>query len=159
MNESSFFRFCIMACVFMIIMNFCISFMGLINVFNVPAPFQSINVSADPNATAELITGQSFFSFLVTGQNLLGTIAGSILALAGLGLVIALCTRTGSWSLMAVYLFMIVFWASWMSTLQLFNYNGYFSSSVMTALTGLLTLIMIFLFAGASLGIYRGSEG
>jgi len=160
MNESSFFRFCIMACIFMIIMNFCISFMGLIDVFNVPAgAFQSINVTGNPNATAEQIAGKTFFTFLVSGENLVQNIVGSLLAIAGLGVIIALCTRTGSWSLLAVYLFGLVFWSSWIFTMQLFGFMNYFSSTIMAALVGLLTLIMIFVFAGASLGIYKGSEG
>ena len=159
MNENSFFRFCIMACIFMILVNFSISFMGLINVFDVPSPPQTINVTGDPSATAEEIAGQTFFSFLVSGGNILDTIIGSLFALVGLAAIIALCTRTGSWSLLAVYFFSLVFWGSWIFTLRIFEFTGYFSSAVMTALISMVSLVMIFVFAGASIGIYRGSEG
>jgi hypothetical protein len=155
MMENSATKFCMAACIFMIILSLSMNIVTIMGVFPTDVPSPVINQST-VNATQKL-AGGDIFSFL--GLNIATILSTAFLSVAGFALVVAYATRTGSFNLVAVYLFGLVFWGSWFANLSLFNYGGYFNDyPVMQSIYLLITVVMVFIFAGAAIGILGGNE-
>jgi len=155
MLESSTTKFCMSACIFMILISLSMNVVVILDIFPTSAPSPILNQSMI-NST-EKLAGGDIFSFL--GLNIATIFTASFLAVAGLAVVVMYATRTGSFNLVAVYLFGLVFWGSWTANLPMFSYGGYFSDyPALSAIYLLITVVMVFLFAGASIGILGGSE-
>jgi len=141
------------ACIFMILISLSMNLVSILNVFGTNTPSPIINQTTSDVTT---VAGGDILSLL--GTNIIGIFTGGILAVGGLILVVALAGRTGSWNIVAAYLFGLVFWASWLSNLSLFSYGGFFGSAVMAAIYLMITVVMVFIFAGATIGILGGTE-
>lgn len=154
MLESSTTKFCMSACIFMIILSLSMNVVTILNVFPTSIPSPIINQSMG-NVTE--IAGGDIFSII--GENIGSLLSASLLGAAGLVLSVMFATRTGSWSIVAVYLFGMIFWGSWIANLPMFSYGGYFSSfPALSAIYLLITIVMVFLFAGAAIGMLSGGE-
>lgn len=154
MQESGYTKFCMSACIFMIIVSLCMNFVFILNVYgtNVPSP-----VSNQTMADVTKVAGGDVLSML--GTNIVGLFTVALLASGGLILVVALAGRTGSWNIVAAYLFGLVFWGSWGTNIAYINsFGDFFSGEAMAALYLIITVVMVFIFAGATIGILGGSE-
>jgi len=111
MQEGGFYKFCVSACIFMILVSLSMNFISILNVFgsNMPSPILNQSIQANANITA----GGDILSML--GTNLVNLFIEGTLATGGLIIVVALAGRTGSWNIVAAYLFGLIFWASWLS--------------------------------------------
>lgn len=153
MMENSTTKFCMAACIFMILISLSINLVTAMNIFNTGLPSPIINQTVK-NVTS--IAGGDILSML--GTNIVGLFTGALFAAGGLILVVALAGRTGSWNIVAVYLFGLVFWGSWGTNLSIFAFGGYFTSTVMSAVLLMITVVMVFIFAGATIGILGGND-
>ena len=154
MLENSTTKFCMSACIFMIILSLSMNVVAIMNIFPTAAPSPVINQSME-NVTK--IAGGDIFTII--GDNIGTLLSAGILGAAGLVLAVMFATRTGSWNIVAVYLFGSIFWGSWLANLPMFSYGGYFSSApALSAIYLLITVVMVFLFAGAAIGMLGGNE-
>ena len=154
MQEDSFFKFCISACIFMILISLCLNFVILLNVFPTNTPSPIINQTTG-NITK--IASGNFVSIIT--DNFLGLLTAEIAGTAAIGaLVLLYATRTGSWSVVAAYLFGAVFWVSWGNNIVILGFGNYFGGAAMGALLGIITVVMAFIFVGAIIGILGGKE-
>ena len=153
MQENSTYKFCMSACIFMILVSLSMNLVSILNVFGTNTPSPIINQTTS-NATT--VAGGDILSLL--GTNIIGIFTGGILAVGGLILVVALAGRTGSWNIVAAYLFGLVFWASWLANITVFKQGEFFSSPVMASVYLMITVVMVFIFAGATIGILGGTE-
>ena len=81
-----------------------------------------------------------------------------IFSVAGLIIVLGYAYRTGSWNIVGAYLFGVLFWGSWGSTLSVLSLGGFFNNSYLTSFLLLITVAMTFIFAGAVIGILGGKD-
>ena len=141
------------ACIFMILISLSMNLVSILNVFGTNTPSPIINQTTSDVTT---VAGGDILSLL--GTNIIGIFTGGILAAGGLILVVALAGRTGSWNIVAAYLFGLVFWASWLANITVFKQGEFFSSPVMASVYLMITVVMVFIFAGATIGILGGTE-
>ena len=154
MQESSYTKFCMSACIFMIIITLVMNFVFILGVFDSHTPSPILNQSIED---VTKVAGGDVLSML--GTNIIGLFTGAILASGGLILVVALAGRTGSWNILSAYLFGLVFWGSWGTNIAFINsYGDFFAAPAMGALYLIITVVMIFIFAGATIGILGGTE-
>jgi hypothetical protein len=112
MQEDSFYKLCISACVFMVFVNMAITVVGLLGVFPAVVPTEVLGNSTN--------TTNRYFN-----SGMMGFISGNfgayllegIAALGGLVLMVALGGRTGSWNIVAAYLFGVFFWGGFQSSM------------------------------------------
>lgn len=156
MQEGSFYKFCISACIFMVLISLSINFVVALGIFPSSVPSPILNTSM-VNATEQLVGSGDIFSFL--GVNISTIFSAGLLAIAGLAIVVYYAVRTGSFNLIAVYLFGMIFFGSWLSNVSIFNHFGTFDSfPVLWGLYLMITVGMIFIFAGATIGILGGND-
>lgn len=155
MQESSFYRFCISACIFMILISLCMNFVILLGVFNTNTPSPILNQTT---ANVTKIAGGDFISIIT--DNFVSLLFAEGIGAVSIGVIILLfASKTGSWNVVAAYLFGAVFWISWGNSITfMLNIGNYFSSAAMMALYLILTVVMTFIFVGAILGLLGGTE-
>ena len=154
MLESSTTKFCMSACIFMIILSLSMNVVTIMGVFPSSVPSPIINQSI---TNASKVSGGDIFSII--GTNIGTLLSAGFLGATGLILAVMFATRTGSWSIVSAYLFGMVFWGSWIANLPMFSYGGYFASyPALSAIYLLITVVMVFLFAGAAIGILGGND-
>ena len=153
MREDSFTKFCISACIFMILFSLSMNVVAGLHVFG-EYPTPMINETSDDATTID-IGGNPFNLESVMGGNI-----GLLLTGAGIGLVLVAtkCLISGSYVLLAAYLFSIIFWGSWGSNVSILLSSGYFSSGTMLSIFGIITGVMVIIFLGAIIGILGGND-
>lgn len=67
--------------------------------------------------------------------------------------VVALCYLTGQVSPLGLYVFGVVFWTAWLRTNSIFSYGEYLP----VEFTTIFTVLAVFLFIGAIIGMLTGS--
>lgn len=137
----------------MIFVSMGIAFVNLTGAFPIEGSTGVPINSNDANGTfgdmSKDITTGSSFDF--TSLWLIGTAT-----LAGVGSII-LATLIRQTTIIAVYLFGTVFWSCWLHMIGIFNIGGFLTSSAALILIGMITLGMMFIFAGAVIGMLGGS--
>ena len=153
MQEGGFYRFCISACIFMILIGMAINVVLMMNIF--PTHMESPIVNQTTGNVTTIAGGDIISLF---AGNVINLIVESFAIAGGFLLALIIAMRTGSWNIVAAYLFGTVFWVSWQGSLRLFAIGGYFDSPVMAAILLMITVVMVFIFAGATIGILGGTD-
>ena len=157
MMENTITKFCISASIFMILISLAMNFVIGLNVFDTSLPSPVIDDSM-VNATEQLVGSGDIFGFLGINISTLFSVT-AVIGASGLILVVWYAVRTGSFNLVAVYLFGMIFWGSWFTNLSMLNYNNYMTDyPAVTALLAMITVAMVFIFAGATIGILGGND-
>lgn len=151
-SEDSFYKLCINVCVFMIFVDMAITVVGLLGVF--PATIQNNYVNA--TETAKKYAGSGLENFI--SGNFAGLLIGGAATIGGLFIAVGFASRTGSWNVVAALLFGAFFWGSFTSSMSTLSYGGFFDSVSMLALLAMITVGMMFMFAGAIIGLFGGKE-
>ena len=155
MQESSFYKFCIGACIFIIFFSLSINFLSIISIFPLDTPGFQGNYTEGLNKT---VANSNLILGIFTGDTLLFTITG---LLVGTGLIgaIALAISSKNWNIVSVYIFITVFWGSWISNLGIFTNNSFYDYPAVKALIVIITIGMMVLFIGAIAGLLHLGEG
>jgi len=152
MAEGSFYRICTQATIFMIILTLSINFVVLSNVF--PVPIDSPVTGTNTSNIAANITGNADIISGFMGGNW----ATLIITSAGFLLGLAAVLVTQNWSIVGIYIFGYVFWAAWINCLWIFNLFNMYNYAGVTAMFTIITVVMVFIFIGAVVGMLTGSD-
>lgn len=146
MQENSVTKFCMSACIFMILISLSLNFVIGLGVFGTGMPAPGTNQT---NSIIENIASGDVIALMLSGT----------VVTAGLLLVVMYAGRTGSWNVVGAYLFGVVFWGSWVANTALFNYGGYLDIyPALSSMMLMITIVMVFIFAGATIGILGGND-
>jgi hypothetical protein len=157
MMENSITKFCISASIFLILISLSMNFVLALGVFPTEMSSPVIDQSL-VNATGEMVGSGDIFSFLGISIASIFSVTVS-LEVVGLAGVVWYAVRTGSFNLVAVYLFGMIFWDSWFGNLTLLGFNNYITDyPVIASLMLMITVVMVFIFAGATIGILGGND-
>ena len=148
-SSTSFKTFCISASIFIILINLSINLVIGLGIFPsmMTEPVQNTSVSNVTGNATQVASGD-FFSYLFSLELGLGSIIG-------LG-VSVWAARSGSWNVAAATIFSVIFWSAWINNLFIIEYAS--DLVAVGGIYGLLTVPMIFIYAGATIGILGGSE-
>lgn len=152
MREGSMYSFCVSATIFMIIVSLSINFISALGIFGLSPIVSPITNETTGGVTDQLSNGA--LSDLFSG-NIIGLVVGAIIAVIGAILLILI---TQSITLVGVYLFGVVFWTAWGNCLWIFNINGIYGYPGVAQLFLIITVAMVFIFAGAVIGLISGGE-
>jgi|WetSurMetagenome_2_1015567.scaffolds.fasta_scaffold462384_2 hypothetical protein len=155
MQENSFYKFCISACLFMIFISLAINLVSLTGAFPVHISGVSGGNSTDlaKNVTSSTSDVLSIFTGNISSLILIG-LAGS-----GLAVAIAAAIKSSNWNIVSVYIFTTVFWGSWGKCLVLFHFGGFYDIPMVAMIVSILTLGMLLCFGGAVIGLLHLGEG
>lgn len=152
MESKDFYSFCIAATMFMLFCNISITVVAMTGVFPIETPAPYENATANETIVEQL--GSDFMSFL-TG-NWLGFIVEIGLGAVGLGAVIFYAITSGSWNVVAAYLFGVFFWGCYQSNLVFLSYGGWLATPLIAVVVTMLTIGMAIMFGGAVIGLFGG---
>ena len=165
MDNNTYFKFCINACIFIMVVNFCLIFVSSLNVFPVTNPTKIIStgVNSTVDAAGKMLgdttgdkTNTNLLISLVKG-NFISVLAGGGLFSIGLIGTIILSRAVGSWNVLAAYVFAVIFWATWGTNIVLLDTGGYLSGSLIM-IELIITMMFLFIFIGAIIGILKFSS-
>ena len=152
MKVDTFYKTCISACVFMIFLNLAMSVVGSLGIFEtyVPTTYEGktapeVLENFSGSSILDFVSG-NFASYLLEGSAILG----------GFLVVVAIAGRTGVSAWVSAYLFGLIFFGSWQSSLTIFAYGGWFDIPAMAGLFTIVTVGMIIMFAAAVIGMFGG---
>lgn len=140
MQLNSFYQICIFFTIGLFVFSLGLNFMIGLHLFGDMAPV-GITPGANSDDTFSKITGG-------LGMN---AIWGIVLTISGFGAV-ALAILTQSATFVGIYIFSVVFWASYLNALGIINAFGL----IPITFIGLFTVPLIFIFAGAIIGMLSG---
>lgn len=149
-------KFCISACIFVIMINLSLNLVMGLNVFGTMAPSPLLNGSTDNIATIKS-DGKTIDLLSILTGNLITVLIAEVSGALFLVLV-ARCYVANDYRILGPALFTLVFWNSWLMNISFFANSGYFNTGAMLSIFGMITIPMIFLFLGAVSGMLGGSE-
>ena len=156
MLESSTTKFCMSACIFIMLISLSMNLVVGLNVFGTMAPSPLLNGSTTDMTTINS-QGKTYNLTSILSNNLI-----SILTLSGstalFVLILINCIRTGSYSILAPVLFTLIFWNSWIINFSFFLSSPYFNNLTMIGIYSILSFVMVFLFLGAVIGMIGGND-
>ena len=159
MMENSITKFCMAACIFMLLVSLSMNFVVALDI---PAFTHATNDPYLTNDSKEIAEQVSPGVIGLVGGNIWTIITGTLGGATLVGAVILMwyATKTGSWNLVAAYLFGMIFFTSWTANIGMLNsYGGILDSfPVVNTLFLMITVVMVFLFAGAAIGILGGND-
>lgn len=153
MKANTFFQVCIFTCIALVIFTLSINFVDSLNVFGVPVQM-GFEPEGTANETFEQLTNVTYETqegITLSGMDALWMIilGGGV----GIGLVVAWLTH--STSILGVFVFSSIFWASYARSLGVLNVGGLLDPISGFILIG--TVAMGFVWAGAVAGMLSGS--
>ena len=155
MNLSTFYQTSIYICLCVIAVNLSFAFITGLGVFGTTA-YEGMEIG---DTTAEIVEDYTGLNATTeggneyTGMDALWVIAAGS-AIGGIaGFFLSWATKTSVF--MAIGLFSGVFWSSYLNSLSVINAGGYLDSILGFILIG--TVLMVFVFAGAVIGMLGGS--
>lgn len=155
MQERSFYTFCISACVFIIFISLSLNFVAMMGLFATGSSGSNMNLSE----AEESATGQSSAFLELFKGNIMAAIASGATVFAVLVGAVGLAMFSGNWNIVAVTLFGVVFWGSWVSNLSIFSSMSLYNIPLVAFTITILSVGMLIMFIGATIGLLHLGEG
>jgi hypothetical protein len=150
-------KFCISACVFVILINLSMNLVMGLNIFGTMAPSPFLNATNTSSITTIKSGGKTIDLESILTNNLLSVLTTSVSTALFLALAVR-CYVANDYRILGPALFTLVFWNTWLMNISFFAASGYFSTGVMLIVFGMFTVPMILIFLGAVSGMLTGSE-
>lgn len=147
MNLATLFQTCVYFTIIMLIFTLCINFVSFLDIFGTTEIGADVDLN-DGGETFESISGNPISSIWECF-----TSAKGLATLLGLGGSIVVGALLRSPAVIGVGLFSTVFWASYLNMMGILSLGGFMPPQLL----GIAHAVMLFIWAGAAIGMLSGS--